>query len=206
MSEAALQRLGRRSQAESVKAAFGEQAGFGAIHCVFVPSTENQASTYPIGSPFGGLPVSLASLRSVSINRGRSSLSSLRSASQRFARPLRSASLRLAQQSVFSYLTLAFAVSHRQCFPATSSSSIPSRNWFASAPAQLGLDPGLIELYKRQPTILRASTNYHSLSEAHPFDDAAPARLEQFLFEEACRLEQSVALMGRSGSGHASIS
>ena len=31
-----------------------------------------------------------------------------------------------------------------------------------------------------------------------PFDDAEAAQLEQFLFEEACRLEQAAALMGQA--------
>jgi hypothetical protein len=31
-----------------------------------------------------------------------------------------------------------------------------------------------------------------------PFDDAAAVHLEQFLFEESCRLEQSAALMARA--------
>jgi hypothetical protein len=31
-----------------------------------------------------------------------------------------------------------------------------------------------------------------------PFDDAEAAQLEQFLFEQACRLEQAAALMGQA--------
>jgi uncharacterized protein DUF4158 len=63
----------------------------------------------------------------------------------------------------------------------------------------LGLDAGLIELYrKRQPTISEHQQTITGYLRLHPFDDAAAAHLEQFLFEEACRLEQSVALMGRA--------
>jgi uncharacterized protein DUF4158 len=53
--------------------------------------------------------------------------------------------------------------------------------------AQLRLDARLIELYrKRQQTI----TGYLRL---RAFDNAEAARLEQFLFEESCRLEQASA-------------
>jgi hypothetical protein len=65
--------------------------------------------------------------------------------------------------------------------------------------AQLGLDVGLIELYrKRQPTISEHQQTITGYLRLHPFDDAASAQLEQFLFEEGCRLEQSVALVGRA--------
>jgi len=57
--------------------------------------------------------------------------------------------------------------------------------------AQLGLDPGLIELYrKRQPTISEHQQTITGYLRLHPFDDAAAVQLEQFLFEESCRLEQ----------------
>src|ERR1700757_4556550 len=63
--------------------------------------------------------------------------------------------------------------------------------------AQLGLDAGLIELYhKRQPTISEHQQTITGYLRLRPFDDAEPAQLEQFLFEEACRLEQAAALMG----------
>jgi hypothetical protein len=54
--------------------------------------------------------------------------------------------------------------------------------------AQLGLDAGLIELYrKRQPTISEHQQTITGYLRLRPFDDAAAAQLEQFLFEEACR-------------------
>ena len=65
--------------------------------------------------------------------------------------------------------------------------------------AQLGLDAGLIELYrKRQPTISEHQQTITAYLRLRPFDDAAAVQLEQFLFEESCRLEQSAALMGRA--------
>src|ERR1700693_4787429 len=63
--------------------------------------------------------------------------------------------------------------------------------------AQLGLDAGLIELYrKRQPTISEHQQTITGYLRLRPFDDAEAAQLEQFLFKEACRLEQAAALMG----------
>src|SRR6266446_1164415 len=63
--------------------------------------------------------------------------------------------------------------------------------------AQLGLDAGLIELYrKRQPTISEHQQTITGYLRLRPFDDAEAAQLEQFLFEEACRLEQAAGLMG----------
>ena len=60
---------------------------------------------------------------------------------------------------------------------------------------QLGLDAGLIELYrKRQPTIPEHQQTIADYLRLRPFDDAAVTQLEQFLFEEACRLEQAAAL------------
>jgi hypothetical protein len=54
--------------------------------------------------------------------------------------------------------------------------------------AQLGLDAGLIELYrKRQPTISEHQQTITGYLRLRPFDDAEAAQLEQFLFEEACR-------------------
>jgi predicted transcriptional regulator len=65
--------------------------------------------------------------------------------------------------------------------------------------AQLGLDAGLIELYrKRQPTISEHQQTITGYLRLRPFDDAEVAQLEQFLFEESCRLEQAAALMGRA--------
>jgi len=65
--------------------------------------------------------------------------------------------------------------------------------------AQLGLDAGLIELYrKRQPTISEHQQTITAYLRLRPFDDAAAVQLEQFLFEESCRLEQSAALMARA--------
>jgi hypothetical protein len=61
--------------------------------------------------------------------------------------------------------------------------------------AQLGLDVGLIELYrKRQPTISEHQQTITGYLRLRPFDDTEAAQLEQFLFEEACRLEQAAAL------------
>src|ERR1700720_4668737 len=52
--------------------------------------------------------------------------------------------------------------------------------------AQLGLDAGLIELYrKRQPTISEHQQTITGYLRLRPFDDAEAAQLEQFLFEEA---------------------
>ena len=66
---------------------------------------------------------------------------------------------------------------------------------------QLGLDAGLIELYrKRQPKISEHQQAIADYLRLRPFDDAAVTQLEQFLFEEACRLEQAAALTGR-GAG-----
>jgi Domain of unknown function (DUF4158) len=63
----------------------------------------------------------------------------------------------------------------------------------------LGLDAGLIELYpKRQPTISEHQQTIADYLRLRPFDDAAVTQLEQFLFEEACRLEQAAALTGRA--------
>lgn len=63
--------------------------------------------------------------------------------------------------------------------------------------AQLGLDVGLIELYrKRQPTISEHQQTITGYLGLRPFDDTDAAQLEQFLFEEVCRLEQAAALMG----------
>jgi Domain of unknown function (DUF4158) len=65
--------------------------------------------------------------------------------------------------------------------------------------AQLGLDAGLIELYrKRQPTISEHQQTIAGYLRLRPFDDAEVTQLEQFLFEEACRLEQTAALTGRA--------
>ena len=65
--------------------------------------------------------------------------------------------------------------------------------------AQLGLDAGLIELYrKRQPTISEHQQTIADYLRLRPFDDAAVTQLERFLFEEACRLEQAAALTGRA--------
>jgi uncharacterized protein DUF4158 len=65
--------------------------------------------------------------------------------------------------------------------------------------AQLGLDAGLIELYrKRQPTISERQQTITDYLRLRPFDDAEAAQLEQFLFEESCRLEQAAALIGRA--------
>ncbi len=61
--------------------------------------------------------------------------------------------------------------------------------------AQLGLDAGLIELYrKRQPTISEHQQTITDYLRLRPFDDAEVTQLEEFLFEEACRLEQTAAL------------
>ena len=64
---------------------------------------------------------------------------------------------------------------------------------------QLGVGAGLIEFYRRrQPTISkhqRAITAYLGLRE---FGDAEVALLETFVFEESCRLEQTVALQARA--------
>jgi len=58
---------------------------------------------------------------------------------------------------------------------------------------------GLIELYrKRQPTISEHQQTITGYLRLRPFDDAAAVQLEQILFEESCRLEQSFALMGRA--------
>jgi hypothetical protein len=65
--------------------------------------------------------------------------------------------------------------------------------------AQLGLDAELIELYrKQQPTISEHQQTIAGYLRLRPFDDAEVTRLEQFLFEEACRLEQTAALTGRA--------
>jgi hypothetical protein len=65
--------------------------------------------------------------------------------------------------------------------------------------AQLGLDPELVELHrKRQPTISEHQQTITGYLRLRPFDDAEAAQLEQFLFEDACRLEQAAALMGRA--------
>ena len=65
--------------------------------------------------------------------------------------------------------------------------------------AQLGLDAGLIELYrKRQPTISEHQQTIADYLRLRPFDDTAVTQLEQFLFEEACLLEQAAALTGRA--------
>ena len=65
--------------------------------------------------------------------------------------------------------------------------------------AQLGLDAGLIELYrKRQPTISEHQQTIAAYLRLRPFDAAEAAQLGQFLFEESCRLEQAAALMGRA--------
>jgi Domain of unknown function (DUF4158) len=65
--------------------------------------------------------------------------------------------------------------------------------------AQLGLDAGLIELYrKRQPTISEHQQTITGYLRLRPFDDAEAAQLEQFLFQEACRLEQAAALIGQA--------
>ena len=64
---------------------------------------------------------------------------------------------------------------------------------------QLGLDAGLIELYrKRQPTISEHQQTIADYLRLRPFDDVAVTQLEQFIFEEACRLEQAAALTGRA--------
>jgi hypothetical protein len=60
--------------------------------------------------------------------------------------------------------------------------------------AQVGLDAGLIELYrKRQPTISEHQQTIADYLRLRPFDDAVVRQLEQFIFEEDCRLEQAVA-------------
>src|SRR6516165_9086716 len=65
--------------------------------------------------------------------------------------------------------------------------------------AQLGLDAELIELYrKRQPTISEHQQTIAGYLRLQPFDDAEVTQLEQFLFEESCRLEQPAALMARA--------
>jgi hypothetical protein len=65
--------------------------------------------------------------------------------------------------------------------------------------AQLGLDGGLIELCrKRQPTISEHQQTITGYLRLRAFDDAEAAQLEQFLFEESCRLEQAAALIGRA--------
>jgi hypothetical protein len=65
--------------------------------------------------------------------------------------------------------------------------------------AQLGLDAGLIELYcKRPPTISEHRQTIADYLRLRPFDDAAVTQLEQFLFEEACRLKQAAALTSSS--------
>jgi hypothetical protein len=72
--------------------------------------------------------------------------------------------------------------------------------------AQLGLDTGLIEFYRRRhPTISEHQQTITGYLRLRPFDDAESAQLEQFLFEEACRLEQAAALMGQA-SAHSSAS
>jgi hypothetical protein len=53
----------------------------------------------------------------------------------------------------------------------------------------LGLDPELIELYrKRQPTISEHQQGIAGYLRLRSFDDAEAAQMEQFLFEESCRL------------------
>jgi hypothetical protein len=65
--------------------------------------------------------------------------------------------------------------------------------------AQLRLDARLIELYrKRQPTISEHQQTITGYLKLRAFDDAEAAQLEQFLFEDSCRLEQASALMGRA--------
>jgi Domain of unknown function (DUF4158) len=65
--------------------------------------------------------------------------------------------------------------------------------------AQLGLDAGLLEFYRRrQPTISEHQQTITGYLRLRPFDDAEAAQLKQFLFEEACRLEQAAALMGQA--------
>jgi len=65
--------------------------------------------------------------------------------------------------------------------------------------AQLRLDARRIELYrKRQPTISEHQQTISGYLRLRAFDDAEAAQLEQFLFEESCRLEQASALMGRA--------
>ena len=64
--------------------------------------------------------------------------------------------------------------------------------------AQLGLDVELIELYrKRQPTISKHQQTIAGYLRLRRFNDAEVTQLEQFPFEEACRLEQTAALTGR---------
>jgi len=63
----------------------------------------------------------------------------------------------------------------------------------------LELDAELIEVYrKRQPTISEHQQTIAGYLRLRPFDDAEVTKLEQFLFEEACRLEQTAALTGRA--------
>src|SRR6202030_2591332 len=58
---------------------------------------------------------------------------------------------------------------------------------------QLGLDAGLIELYrKRQPTISEHQQTITGYLRLRPFDDAEAAQLKQFLFEEACRIRRGL--------------
>jgi len=51
---------------------------------------------------------------------------------------------------------------------------------------------------RRQPTISEHQQTITGYLRLRPFDDAEAAQLEQFLFEEACRLEQAAALMGQA--------
>ena len=51
---------------------------------------------------------------------------------------------------------------------------------------------------RRQPTISEYQQTITGYLRLRPFDDAEAAQLEQFLFEEACRLEQAAALMGQA--------
>jgi hypothetical protein len=52
--------------------------------------------------------------------------------------------------------------------------------------------------YTRQPTLSRHQEQIHICLCIRRFDEEAQAELEQFLFEEACRLEQMKVLLARA--------
>jgi hypothetical protein len=65
--------------------------------------------------------------------------------------------------------------------------------------AQLGVDTGLIGLYReRQQTISEHQQTIVSYLGLHHFGDAEAAQLEKFFFEEYWRLEQTGALKAQA--------
>lgn len=65
---------------------------------------------------------------------------------------------------------------------------------------QLDISAGEIEHYHtRQPTLSRHQEELRLYLGLRRFDEETQAELEQFLFEEACRLEQMNALLARAG-------